>query len=244
MSCPILGKRLMSALKYVRQGAVFADIGTDHAYLPIYLLKMGLISRAVLSDINAGPLRSAKENAAEAGVIDRVELVLTDGAAALCGMGITDAAIFGMGGELIAQIIENAPFLKEEKINLILQPMSKAEELCDYLIKNGFSIIGESYTAEAGKFYRTICAKHASCGRKIEKTFSKIGFTDTPCEEIEAKAAYLALHVLSLERAVLGKKKALLDTSKDEQSIQIIKKELKRLRLENAPGARAIGDDI
>ena len=219
----------MSAVKYVRRGAVFADIGTDHAYLPIYLLKEGIISRAVLSDINEGPLASARENATAAGLINKVELVLTDGAAALSDMGITDVAVFGMGGELIAEIIKKAPFLKSENTRLILQPMSKQELLCEFLLNEGFGIIGESYTTEAGKFYRTLCAEYGKSTEKCGESFAKIGFSDTPCEEIVAKVGYLRAHLASCERALFGKRAASLDTSDDERAIKIIKEELLRL---------------
>ena len=103
-----LDKRLLSCADYVRAGAVFADIGTDHGYLPLFLLRSGRIERAYLSDVNEGPLSSARANAASEGLLDRCEFTLADGAAALSGKGITDYAICGMGGELIASIIDAA----------------------------------------------------------------------------------------------------------------------------------------
>ncbi len=227
------GQRLLSAVKYVRQGARFADVGTDHAYLPIYLLKEGLIESAVLSDINEGPLASARENARSSGLADRVELVLCDGAAALADKGITDMAIFGMGGELIAQIIENAPFLKTDGVRLILQPMSKQEHLCEYLLKSDFSIIGETYTKDGGKFYRTLCAEYGGA-YDAEENFAYIGSSDTPCEEIDAKIGYLKAHLSGLLRALDGKTLANLDASDELEKIDIIKKELSRL------GARSV----
>ena len=86
-------KRLLSAGELVREGAVLADVGTDHGYLPIYLILRGKIERAILSDINAGPLETARANAASSGVSQYVELVLTDGAKALSDKGATDYSI-------------------------------------------------------------------------------------------------------------------------------------------------------
>lgn len=223
-----LCKRLGSAVKYVRRGAVFADIGTDHAYLPIYLLKEGTVDRAILSDINEGPLLSARQNARDNGVLSKVELVLTDGAAALDGRGITDVAIFGMGGELIRDIIERAPFLKNAGMRLILQPMTKQTLLCTYLIDAGFSFVGETYTRDAGKFYRTVCVEPQ--GEKPPENFAEIGFSTTPCEEIEAKIGYLTTRLSSLERAVFGKKSVGADFSEEERRANIIKGELERLK--------------
>lgn len=222
----------MSAVKYVRRGAVFADIGTDHAYLPIYLLKEGIIERAVLSDVNRGPLASAEENAREAGVLDRVELVLTDGAAALEGRGITDLAIFGMGGELIADIIERAPFLKNENIRLVLQPMTKQPLLCDYLAERGFGVEGECYTCDAGRFYRTLCVCFGA-DVPLPEGFSEIGFSATPCEETKAKIGYLRSRLSSLERAVSGKLQSGRDAEDDIRAAELVRAEIKRLNERN-----------
>ena len=85
-----LDGRLSSAAKFVRQGARFADIGTDHAYLPIFLLRSGRIDYAFASDINDGPLASAIENAREAGVYSKMEFALADGLDAIRDTDITD----------------------------------------------------------------------------------------------------------------------------------------------------------
>ena len=146
-----LDKRLLSCADYVRAGAVFADIGTDHGYLPLFLLREGRITRAYLSDVNRGPLSSAERNAAEEGLSDKCEFILTDGAAALCDKGITDYAICGMGGELITRIIGDAPHLFTEGTRLILQPMTKQECVRRFLVENGFSVITERFSFEIGR---------------------------------------------------------------------------------------------
>jgi len=139
-------ERLASAMALVRQGARFADIGTDHAYLPLALLREGRIEYAVCSDINNGPLLSAIQNASEAGLSDKMKFVLADGAAHLADEDIEDVAILGMGGELIADIIDRAPSLKSEDVNLILQPMTRQGHLRHYLITGGFEILRELYS--------------------------------------------------------------------------------------------------
>ena len=89
-SASVIGKRLLSAAEFVRQGAYFADIGTDHAYLPLFLLKEGKIPRAVCADINRGPLESAQKNAEAEGLSDKIKFFLADGAASLSDEGISD----------------------------------------------------------------------------------------------------------------------------------------------------------
>ena len=128
-----LNARLLSAAEMVRQDAIFADVGTDHAYLPLFLLEEGRIKRAFCSDINKGPLDSARRTAAERGLEDKITFVLADGATALRDKNITDYAICGMGGELIAKIIEDSPHLYDTDVHLIIQPMSRQAILRKFL---------------------------------------------------------------------------------------------------------------
>jgi tRNA (adenine22-N1)-methyltransferase len=160
--------RLSACAELVRQGAVLADIGTDHAYLPIYLLKKGRIKFAHLSDINEGPLSKAAENAKNEGVTDMTALHLTSGAAALSDLGITDYCICGMGGELIAEIIGAAPALFDSSVNLVLQPMTRPEALRAFLFENGFAIREERYVFDEGKYYVIILAAYT--GEREEYT--------------------------------------------------------------------------
>lgn len=180
-----LDGRLLSVAKFVRQGAMFADVGTDHAYLPLALLKDGVIRGAICSDINRGPLESAMANARAEGLSERIKFFLTDGAAALSGEGIEDLAIAGMGGELIARIIEDAPFLKDENIHLILQPMSKQAHLRRYLASAGFEITDEDYSHSQGKYYVTILARYTGACGEISDVTAEFGEEKfrTGCDE-------------------------------------------------------------
>ena len=152
-----LDSRLLSALPYLTKGGVVADIGTDHAYLPIEMIKRGLVCRAVACDINLGPIESAKRNVALAGLTDRIDTVQTDGLHGVEVYSPTDVVIFGMGGELIVKILSEAPWIKERGVGLILQPMSHAELLRGWLLENGFSIEGETLTFE-DQYYQTVHA--------------------------------------------------------------------------------------
>ena len=213
-----LGKRLLSVSSMVRRGAVLADIGTDHAYLPIYLLKEGIISRAVCSDINEGPLASAEENLKEEGLLDSAELYLTCGAAALAGKGITDYAICGMGGELIADIIESAPALKENGVRLILQPMTKPELLRKYLASHGFDIITEKFSFDEGKYYVALCCEYSGTVREISELEAYFGVLASGEISDSAMIGYLKGRTQALEKIINGKRQAGVDFS-DEQAL-------------------------
>lgn len=159
MKIPELSKRLMSAVGFVR-GGILADVGTDHAYLPVYLYKLGKIRGAVAADINEGPLARARANIAAYGAGEGIDTVLSDGLAKLEGYHPDDIVIFGMGGELIIHILDAAKWTKSERIRLILQPMTKQEEVRSYLLESGFSIVGEALSEDDGKVYQTICAEY------------------------------------------------------------------------------------
>ena len=198
-----IDQRLLSAANLVRQGAVFADIGTDHAYLPIFLLSRGIIERAVCSDINAGPLASAKVNVEENGFLDKVSFYLTDGAHALFDTGATDYAICGMGGELIARIIDEAPHLKDENVNLILQPMSRQAYLREYLYTHGFCVNDECYSHSSGKYY--VCLRATYTGKNV--TLSEIDYELGQRKSVtdESYAGYLRVKYDAVCRAITGK---------------------------------------
>ena len=200
-----IGKRLLSAAEFVRQGAYFADIGTDHAYLPLFLLEGGKIERAVCSDINAGPLETAKRNAEEYGLSDRIIFRLTSGAEGLSDMGITDYAICGMGGELIAEIIESAPHLKDGAVRLILQPMSKQAHLRRYLAENGFKVMCERYSYDAGKYYLCLAAEYTGECRGIGDFEAEFGNIPPRADFYPEMQGYFDEKIRSLKKTVNGK---------------------------------------
>ena len=206
MKTAVLTPRLLSAAEFVRQGAVFADVGTDHAYLPIFLLESGKILRAVCSDINEGPLLNAETNARESGVHGKMQFILTDGAAVLADLGITDVAICGMGGELIADIIEKAPFLFNSAIRLILQPMSKKAELRRYLASRGFKIAAEKYTVEGKHNYLSLAAEFCGAPYEISPLVAEIGYPPYDFSENPARKSYLEERVRAIEKSVSGKR--------------------------------------
>ncbi|MBQ2767135.1 MAG: SAM-dependent methyltransferase [Clostridia bacterium] len=158
---PILDARLSTALDFVRPGAIVADIGTDHAYLPAALVLNGRARAAIAADINQGPLEHAAETIHRYHLQDRISLRLTDGLHGIEQDAPTDILIFGMGGELIAQILAEAPFVRNGEIRLILQPMTKQAELRQWLAAEGFNICGERLSLAAGKIYQTICAEYS-----------------------------------------------------------------------------------
>jgi len=224
-----LNARLLSAAELTRQGAVLADIGTDHAYLPLFLLSEGRITYAFASDINEGPLASARKNAAACGAGEKMSFILTDGARALSGKGITDYTVCGMGGELIADIIDRAPHLRDAGIRLILQPMSRQEKLRAYLYSHGFEIITESYSFDAGKYYVCFEARYSGKCREISDLESHIGTENAKFVNKDCQKGYLEAKIASMTRSVNGKAEAGKQDYAEAKILDEIKKYIKTL---------------
>ena len=224
-----LDKRLLSCAGFVRAGAVFADIGTDHGYLPLFLLKEGRIKRAYLSDVNKGPLSSAERNAAAEGLADKCEFILTDGAAALKDKGITDYAICGMGGELISRIIEDAPHLFTEGVRLILQPMTKQECVRRFLVERGFTVVGERFSYDSGKYYATIAAEFTGVTSALSDADAELGF-DLPHDGDRVEyLGYLEGKKKARLKAIPGKIKGGHNTESDEAALRLIEERISRI---------------
>ena len=137
------------------KGKRLADIGTDHGYLPIYLLEKGIIDYAVCSDIKKGPLANAQKNIRKYGFENKTRLCLADG---LCGILPNEAdvaVIAGMGGEMIAHILEAG--LPEGIEKFVLQPMRNVDILRIKLHNLGLKITEERLCRDKDKFYIIIC---------------------------------------------------------------------------------------
>lgn len=174
-----LSKRLRAAADYVREGARLADIGTDHAYLPVFLTLDGRVSASLASDIAIGPIKRAREHIAQYHLEGKIETALAPGLDAAGSFCPTDIVIAGMGGELIVSILDAAPFVKDKNIRLILQPMTKEEVLRGYLAQNGFEISDETLVYEDRRYYKVLSASYTGKPYTLsltEKHFGRIIF--------------------------------------------------------------------
>lgn len=148
-----LSKRLQMVASMVTPGMRLADVGTDHAYIPIYLTEQQVIPEAIAMDINKGPLERAEEHIKEHGLEDRIQTRLSDGLQKLKA-GEVDAMIAaGMGGALVIRILEDGKEVAKSLKELILQPQSELEKVRRYLLQNGYRIIDENMVLDEGKYY-------------------------------------------------------------------------------------------
>ena len=163
---PQLGARLAAIAALVRPGAVVADIGTDHAKLPVHLIREQTALVCLACDIAPSPLSRAEQNVCAAGLSEHIPLLLCNGLShptlqeKLCDADFADIVIAGMGGENIAAIIEAAEWLRDiryaTKFRLLLQPMTRAAHLYRALNDIGYMLIEENNIHEGKKDY-VIC---------------------------------------------------------------------------------------
>jgi len=135
----MLSDRLMTIARFIEKGASVADIGTDHGLLPIYLAQGGLCRSIFASDISASPIESAKRSATKHGACHFITFSVAPGLSEVNQAAVDTIVIAGMGGETISKILEGAPWARYGK-RLILQPQSRAGELCRFLSENGYAI--------------------------------------------------------------------------------------------------------
>ena len=151
-----LTPRLQAVAELVPQNAALADIGTDHAYLPAWLLGRGQVRRAIAADINQGPLDRARLTAQQYHCTEQMDFRLCDGLAGISPDEVDTIVIAGMGGETIAAILQAAPWVQDARYALILQPMSAQPDLRSWLWYNGFSIKNEQIVREGDKLYNIL----------------------------------------------------------------------------------------
>ena len=225
---PTPDARLLSAIPYIQRGATVADIGTDHAYLPIHLVREGIALCAIAADINRGPILSAEANIASAGLADRILTVQTDGLHGIDAYAPDHILIFGMGGELIIRILEQAPWIKRDRPTLILQPMSRSHLLRRWLNENGFAICGETLT-DSAKFYQTVCARYDGVGESYTEEELLLGRQNILSEPPLFEG--FVRHEISVHQKIVdGKRKSAESDCTDElRVIAFLKKRLEKI---------------
>lgn len=148
-----LTPRLRAIAEQVPRGAKFADIGTDHGYLPVWLILNGVTGSAVAADLREGPLERARQTAAQYGVTEKLSFRLCDGLAGIVPEEADVIAIAGMGGDTIAAILDAAPWTRAPGKTLLLQPMTAQPELRLWLQSHGYAIRAERIAREGKRLY-------------------------------------------------------------------------------------------
>ncbi|MED2975618.1 tRNA (adenine(22)-N(1))-methyltransferase TrmK [Bacillus swezeyi] len=186
-----LSKRLETVAKYIPEHAVLADIGSDHAYLPCYALLNGLAKRAIAGEITDGPFNSAKNQVERLELSELISVRKGDGLEVVkCGEA--DAiTIAGMGGALIADILEKGKDKLEGVRRLILQPNIHAYHIREWLYKENYELLDEEILEEDGKFYEVLAASPGDKDRPYKGIDFEIGMLIGPFLSKEKNAVFI-----------------------------------------------------
>lgn len=191
-----LDNRLSACASLVRKNARLADIGTDHAYLPVWLISQGIIKDAIASDINKSPLEMGKATAEKYNV-QSIQFRLGNGLDTVTAEdNITDIVVAGMGGEIISDIVCSSPIAKNKGLNIILQPMTKSEELIKNLYKNGFEITEQKCAVSNNKCYTIMAVAYGGEIKEVDEVFCYLGKLDLADENCQR---FIKQHIKHLE---------------------------------------------
>jgi len=208
-----LSPRLEAAASFVRKGSKVADVGTDHAYLPIYLISNDVAVYAVASDVLDGPVERAAANVAKfPECADRITVIKANGLERVSEHSPDCVMICGMGGELIAEIISASSYVRDPRVYLILQPMTKEERLRGYLYSSGFDVYDEFIAIEGEKAYQIIAARYDGIRRAFTEAEALLGKINIEKRSIGLKRL-IEKKSLVLKTKISGHRAAGLDAS-------------------------------
>ena len=210
--------RLKAVASLVREGSIVADIGTDHAYLLCYLINSGKIPSGIGADLRKGPLENARKTVIEYGLSDKVELILSDGLEKLPENCAHDVVIAGMGGILISEILEKATWIYNSKVNIVAQPMTHAEHLREFFIRNKFKISEETTATDGKRFYCIIRASYTGVEQIKDRSYYYLG--ELLKNDDSTTKSYINKMLYSLEKKLAALKSA--GVSDDENLFELI----------------------
>lgn len=164
-----LSRRLKAVADSVTKGNKVADIGCDHAYISIYLIQEGIAPSVLAMDINKGPLARAKENILARGYENKIETRLSNGLERMQAGEADTILLAGMGGVLMARILEDSREVVKKARELVLQPQSEIGQVRKYLHSIGYEIVSEEMLIDDGKYYVVIKSIQVDKVEKYEK---------------------------------------------------------------------------
>lgn len=156
-----LTRRLLQIAAFVPHGSVLADIGTDHALLPVYLVQHEIVTRAVAGELNKGPYEAARQQVLSAGLAQRIDVRRGNGLSVIRPGEVNAVTIAGMGGALITEILTAGLTRLEGVDTLILQPNLAEDAVRRWLLAHDYVLLDEAILTEDGVTYEILHAKHA-----------------------------------------------------------------------------------
>lgn len=218
--------RLQLIADSVRKNSRVADIGTDHAFIPVYLIKNNISPFCYACDIGTGPLKNAQSSVERENLQDKISLILSDGLDALEENSADDIIIAGMGGEMIADIVTRAHWLRNKNILLILQPMTMHHVLRRVLSELGFEPIGDKYCVEGKRFYTVMLYRFTGNIYTPDTAFLYCGTAFKSKSPLAAE--YIARQKSKLNEQLNGMENSKYDTSASRKYIKEVLNSIER----------------
>lgn len=215
-----IDNRLKVCADMVSGNGIVCDVGTDHAYLPAYLIENNICDYVIASDINEGPLKFAQQTIIKYHIEDKIRLLKSDGLKNIPSENVSDVVIAGIGGETIAEIISGTQWLKSG-VNLVLQPMTRAGYLRKWLYNNGFEIAEEKAVIQDRFIYTAIRAFYSGYKFNIGKVTEIAGRINI---ETDAGMKYCQNQLSKINNIAMGLSKA--GKTEDSQEYQRIAERL------------------
>lgn len=182
-----ISERLSLIASFIPEKDNVCDVGTDHGYLAAFLALSGKYGKITATDIGKLPLENARTNLKRLGV-EGVDLVLCDGLQGVTRDRADTVIIAGMGGDVISGILSRTEFVKDSGVTLILQPMTAADSLRQYLADNGFEVVNETALEENRKIYSIMVCKYCGVPYPLDDIRLRIGILKG---DIEANRKYI-----------------------------------------------------
>ncbi len=220
-----LGSRLLMAASFVDNGNVVCDVGCDHGKLSLYLIQSQKAERIIATDINPQPLQKAVDLFRANNLSDKADFYLTDGLQNIENTAdISHVVIAGLGGHTMAQVIENASFIKDNKVNLVLLPAQSGYFVRKYLYENGFEIKEEKTVTEKGKYYSCISSLYTGVNTEYNIYDLYMGKSDVNTGD--AATGYFEMILSQLEKKQKGFE---IDTGRGREDYRYAIEKIKKL---------------
>lgn len=172
-----LSIRLKTIASMIEECDSAIDVGTDHGYIPIYLVENSVVKSAIASDINRGPVEKAKNNVLSNNVSGQIDCRLGSGLSTVKKGEVQVAIIAGMGGNLIRDILEADLEVVKQLNYMVLQPVQNAEVLRKYLYNTGYDILDEEICEDDDKFYEIIKVRYNTKPVMVDSIYYEISKT-------------------------------------------------------------------
>ncbi len=224
-----LSRRLETIIEMISPGKMVADIGTDHGFVPIELVRRGICTAGIAADVGEGPLARAKEHIEKAGLHKKIQTRQGDGLSPLVPGEADRLVIAGMGGPLMARILSQGENVAREIQEMILSPQSEIEMFRRFLRENHYNIVEERALWDEKKYYVVL---RINSGDRQEYTPEEYAYGKVSCmspSSRKARGIYLQKEITTAQNIEERLQKELIQKSSEQGDSTLLCERLKEI---------------